>query len=182
MADTYVRSLASGHTKYAVLTSLPADPTAATLTELQAGIDAACRITADSTLGATDDNTVNDPALCDTVSADVPTTSKYDGTWNIFRYFDPTTKNPETGTGGEIGDGLFSAMSELGTTLYVAKRQTLKLSTEDWAEDDPYELFEVMTGTPQDGAAGGAFGGDGYIKKTVKLYVQRHWDGVVATA
>lgn len=171
MADTFVQSLATGHTKYSVMSALPADPAAATLTELQAGIDAACRITADSTLGATDDNTINDPALCDTVAADVPTTSKYDGTFNIFRYFDPTTKNPETGVGAEIGDGLFEAMKVLGTTLYIAKRQTLKLSTEAWAAEDPYELFQVTTGTPQDGT------GDGYIKKTVKLYVQRHWDG-----
>lgn len=176
MADTtYVRSLASGHTKYAVLTALPADPTKATLTELQAGIDAACRITSDSTLGATDDNTVNDPALCDTVSADVPTTSKYDGTWNIFRYFDATTKNPETGVAGDIGDGLFAAMKELGTTLYIAKRQTGKLSTDAWTADDPYELYEVMTGTPQDSD------GEGYIKKSVKLYVQRKYDGAVPT-
>ena len=174
MASTYVRSLASGHTKYSVMTAIPAATGAATLTELNAGIDAACRVAADSTLGASDDNTVNDPALCDTVSADVPTTSKYDGTWNIFRYFDPTTKNPEVGTAGDIGDDLFAAMKTLGTTLYIAKRQTLKLSTEPWAADDPYELFEVITGTPQDGA------GEGYIKKAVKLYVQREWDGAVA--
>lgn len=178
MATTYVRSLASGHTKYSVMTALPADPEAATLVELQAGIDAACRITADSTLGATADNTVSDPALCDTVAADVPTTSKYDGSWNIFRYFDPTTKNPETGVGAEIGDGLFDAMKVIGTTLYVAKRQTLMLSTDDWTAADPYELFEVMTGTPQDGTGSGS-SGDGYIKKTVALYVQRHWNGVV---
>lgn len=176
MADTTVRSLASGHTKYAILTVPPAAFSAALLTELTAGIDGACRMAADSTLGATDDNTVNDPALCDTVSADVPTTSKYEGTFNIFRYFDPTTKNPEVGVAGDVGDALFDAMKALGTTLYVAKRQTLKLSTEDWAATDPYELFEVITGTPQDGA------GEGYIKKTVKLYVQRHWDGVVAGA
>lgn len=173
MATTYVRSLATGHKRISIMTAPPSNPEAATLAELNAGIGAACRIAASSKLGASDDNTVNDPALCDTVAADVPTTSKYDGQFDIFRYFDPATKNPETG----VGDAVFQAMRKRGTTLYIAVRETLKESTEEWAATDPYQLYEVVTGTPQDVES------DGFIKKSVKLYVQQAWeDGVVAAA
>lgn len=178
MVDTaYVRSLSTGKTKLSIMSSLPAVPESATLVEFQAGIDAGCRIVqSDFALGASDDNTVNEPALCDVVSADVPTTAKYDGSVSVFRYFNPVTGKAETGTGGDVGDAVFQAMKLQGTTLFIARRDSMKLSTDPWEDGDEYELFEVITGTPQEG------GQEGYLKKTVKLYVQRAWSGTVGGA
>lgn len=177
MVDAYVRSLSTGKTKLSIMTSLPAAPEGALLTELTAGIDAGPRIiSSDFMLGASDDNTVNEPSLADVVSADVPTTAKYDGAMSVFRYFDPATGKADTGVGADIGDAVFQAMKLQGTTLYIARRDSMKLSNEPWAEGDEYELFEVITGTPQEG------GQEGYLKKTVKLYVQHAWSGTVAAA
>lgn len=177
-----VRSLAAGHTKITVFATEPGATDAAkkalplsTFTGT-GPIDASCRIVASTfKLGATDDETVNEPALCDVVSADVPTQSKYDGQMDIFRYFNEDGQ-PDEGAGGEIGDKLYAAASEMGTTLFIARRDTSKLATENWATGDPYKLFEVITGTPQESPQ------DGYIKTPVKLYVQRAWDGVIASA
>lgn len=174
------RSLAAGRTKLALMATAPASTDA----ELRAlpltaftgsgVIDAACRIAqGDFKLGAKEDKTVSDPALCEEIESEVPTYAQYDGSITPFRYFDDKGQ-PEKGAAGEIGDAVFQAVKKMGTTLWIARRDTSKKSTEDWAPGDEYELFEVVTGTPQE------VGKDGYLKRQVTLYVQRAWVGVVA--
>lgn len=174
------RSLAAGKTKIAIFATIPGtdDLTRKALpvsTFTGDGvIDAACRIAqSDFKLGAKEDKTVSDPALCEEIESEVPTFAQYEGAIAPFRYFDAEGK-AEVGKSGEIGDAVFQAVKKMGTTLYIARRDTSKKSTDPWGAGDEYELFEVVTGTPQEVSK------DGYQKRQVTLYVQRHWDGVVA--
>ena len=176
-----IKSLAAGHTKLAIFATKPATTDAGmaaiTVTAMTATgvLDAACRIAmSDFKLGATDDNTVSDPALCDVVASDVPTTAKYDGQITPFRYFDLETGVPDTSGAGQTGDQVFQALKVMGTTVWIARRDTSKLSTAPWVANDPYIIYECVTGTPQEVPQGG------WIKNPIKLYVQRAWDGVVA--
>lgn len=176
------RALAAGKKKIAIMASKPTAANDAAMEALAASvftgsgvIDAACRIAQDGyKLGAKEDKTVTDSAVCEAVESEVPTFSQYEGSVTVFRYFDETGK-AETGVAGEIGDAVFQAMKKRGTTLWIAQRETSKKSTDAWGAGDEYDLYEVITGTPQQ------VDGDGYIKRTITLYVQRAWSGVVAS-
>jgi hypothetical protein len=61
------KSLSDGHVKVAVLTTAPSNVKSPTVTELNAGIDASCRILSTGfTFGFTDSDKVAEKALCDT--------------------------------------------------------------------------------------------------------------------
>ena len=176
-------ALAAGTTKLALFSSIPGASEAerkalpASVFTGTGVIDAACRIAkSDFKLGAKEDKTVTDPALCDQVESEVPTFAQYEGSITPFRYF-KDGKPEATGTpGGEIGDAVYQALKTMGTRLWIARRDTSKKSTEAWAVGDEYELFEVVTGSPQQ------VEGEGYIKRPITLYVQRAWTGVVGGA
>lgn len=180
MAGPYVRSLAAGHTKIAIFATKPgatdtlmAAIPIATITGTGV-LDAAPRILAsDFKLGADDDDTVNEPALSEETAADVPTHGKLSGMITAFRYFS-SLGVPEVGSGGDLGDAVFQAIKTKGTTLWIARRDTSKLSGDSWATGDPYEIYEVITGTPQQTPL------EGYIKNPVKLFPQKRWVGTVA--
>lgn len=173
------KSLAAGHTKLiladSALMAAAADKTALSLaTDLATTTDISCRIAqSDFKLGPSGANTVSDPALCDQVAADVPTTSKFDGNITPFRYFDATGK-AETGAGGDVGDAAFQAVSVMGATIWLLRRDTSKLSTDALEVGDEYQLFECVCDdyqeTPQ----------DGWIKHPTPLFVQNRWKGVIA--
>lgn len=171
------RSLAAGRTKLAVFATKPTGNLAALAPTVFTGtgvIDASCRVSREGfNLGATDSDSFSDPALCEEVAAETPGPSKYEGNLPVFRYFDAEGK-AETGTGGEIGDALFQALKEKGTTLWIARRDTSRKSQEAWAAGDEYEIYEVITDEPKEAPQ------DGYIKRSVKLFVQSRVKGVVA--
>lgn len=172
------KSLAAGHTKLiladSALMSAADDKTALSLaTDFATMTDISCRIAqSDFKLGPSGSNTVSDPAVCDEIAADVPTSSKYDGNITPFRYFDETGK-AETGTGGEIGDAAFQAVKEKGATIWILRRDTSKLSTDALEVGDEYQLFECVCDdyqeTPQ----------DGWIKHPTPLFVQNRWKGTL---
>lgn len=171
------RSLAAGHTKLAIFATKPSGDLAALPVSAFTGpgvIDAACRVAmADFSLGAVDSETFTDQALCEEVAAETPGSSKYEGNITPFRYFDSEGK-AEVGVAGEIGDALFQAVKEKGTTLWIGRRDTSKKSKEDWGQGEEYKLFEVITDEPKESSQ------EGYIKHPVKLFVQSVTRGVVA--
>lgn len=176
MADLGILTLADGKKKISVMSTAPVDLKAPTVTELTAGIDAACRVVkSDFTLGPTGSDTVEETPLCAQGNGKAWGPSNYEGSMSVFRYFDPTTGAPETGGSGAVGDELFQAVKVKGTQLWIALRETSKDSTEAWAADDEVQVYTVQTDDPQNDD------GQGYIKRVVKLTVlAAELDGKVA--
>lgn len=170
------KSLADGRIKLSIMSSKPADPLAPTVTELEAGIDAAMRIlSSDFKLGPVASDTVDEKPIGQEGNSKVFTTSNYEGHITPFRYFDATGKAEVSGVGGEIGDAVFQAVKVKGTRLWIAKRFTSKKSTAAWAAEDEVEVYEVVTDNAQDAEA------TGYIKKLLDLSVDEAWlNGAVA--
>ena len=176
MADLGILTLADGKKKISVMATPPANLKAPTVTELAAGIDAACRIVkSDFSLGPTGSETVDETPLCVKGNGKAWGPSNYEGSMSVFRYFDPATGAPEVGGAGKIGDELFQATKVKGTQLTVALRETSKDSTEAWAADDEVQVYSVQTDDPQNDD------GQGYIKRVIKLSVlSAELDGKVA--
>lgn len=158
-----VKSLADGHTKLAVLAIAPADPTAITLTELQAGLDASCRIAKNGyTLGPTASETFADPALCEDVNATVWGASNFESSIPVFRYFDDTTQlvDPE-------GDEVYESLKEKGTEVWLVERESLKKSTDEWEAGDVVSVYRALLDNPQK-----ASDRTGYIKNVIAPAIQ----------
>lgn len=168
------RSLADGHIKFTLLTAEPDDPRAPTATELNAGIDASCRILAsDFSWSAGDSDKVNEKALCTEGNANSLGASNFNGGITPFRYFDAATKNAHA-----TEDAVFAAVKVKGTELWGYARKTAKKSTEAWAADDEIYLGgKVLTDEPQTPSDGG-----GYIKTRVPLEFQEGYPNIEVAA
>lgn len=168
------RSLADGKTKFTVLTAEPVDPTSPTITELNAGIQAAANILAsDFTWGAADSDTIAERSLADKNNVNAYSASNYTAGVTPFRYFDDTTGAPDPAE-----DTLFAALKEKGTELWCYARRTGKDAGEVWAADD--EIFlgaKVITDEPQPPSDSG-----GYIKFRVPMQVQEAYPFIAAAA
>lgn len=160
------RSLADGKIKLSIMSVKPASMDGATLTELNAGIDAACSILASNfKLGPTGSDKQAEKSLCTAGNANSLGASNAEGEITIFRYFG-TNGQAEVSGAGTIGDAAFQAVKTKGTTVWIAKRFTSKASTDPWAAGDEVQVYECLTDNPVDGEA------TGYIKKTIPLEVQ----------
>ncbi len=168
------KSLADGHVKIAVLTTKPANIFAPTVAELNAGINAACRILAsDFTWSATDSDKVNEKAVCDVNNVNALGASNFSAAMTIFRYF-----NAGTGVADPTEDSLFTATKVKGTSLWIYGRETGKLETVAWAAGDEIALGgEVLTDEIQNPANAG-----GYIKRRVPLEPQSMRTNLAAAA
>ena len=166
------RSLADGHTKFTILTSKPANPAAPTVAELNAGIDASCRILfSDFVWSAADSDTVDEKALCDVGNAQGLAASNWEGSITPFRYF------TAGGAADPTEDAVFAAIKTKGTSLWCYARETSKLSTEAWAAaDEIYLGGEVSTDTPKKPES------TGYIKRPTRLLFQKGYDNISAAA
>jgi hypothetical protein len=166
------KSLADGHIKVAVLTTEPANPAAPTVAELNAGIDASCRILSnDFVWGATDSDKVAEKALCDLNNVNAFGSSNYQTAMSIWRYF-----NAGTGVADPTEDSLFTAVKTKGTSLWVYVRETGKLSTAAWAAaDEIYLGGKVLVDNHQPPSDRG-----GYIKRRVPLEPQQMYDDIAA--
>jgi hypothetical protein len=156
-----MRMLSKGRTKVAVLTTKPADPAKPTVTELDAGIEASCKIPSSMwTWRAGDPTTETDSPLCVESDNEVPVADKYDTGFGVYREF------AAEGGFDPLEDALFEAVRVRGTTLWVYARKTDKLSKEAWAADDEIYLGgELLTGTPKNVEGG-------FIKFEVPLFAQ----------
>src|SRR4051794_7190123 len=103
------KSLADGHTRVAILSVKPAIPSAPTVAELEAGIDASCRInSADYNVTATASETVDEKELCVEGNAIAFGPSNATVEFTPFRYFE-SDGTPEEQIAEEIGDAVFQA-------------------------------------------------------------------------
>jgi hypothetical protein len=160
------KSLADGTIKLAILSSKPANPLAPTVSELNAGIDASCRIlSSDYLLGATDSDKIAEKELCKAGNSNALGPSNYQAALTPFRYWNTTTDASDV-----VEDTVYQALRSKGATLYLYERQTSKLSTEAWANGDEVSGFEVVTDNPQKPSETG-----GYIKRRVPMEVQDAW-------
>ena len=160
------RVLADEHTKFTILTTAPADPSAPTVTELNAGIDASCLVFADDfRWTATDSEKVGERRLCEGTAAQSNGISNYDVGFTAWRWFDSTT-----GAVDATADELFEAVKVKNTTLWGYVRRNGKAHDADWAADDEFALGgEVLTDTPQTD-------GTGFIKYRIPLSAQAMTD------
>lgn len=176
MAMLPPRTFAEQNRKLTVLTAPPTEALGAlTVTTLESGLDASCRVTqADTRLRATASETLNQPAVCEPASASVPARSNYEGQLGVFRYFDETSP----GAADPEGDVLFQAVKVKGTPVYVVERLTGKAWDAPWEAGDEYSVFAVTTDNWQRQEDPHA----GYIHVVVPLTVQdAELNGVVAT-
>lgn len=157
------KTLADGRIKLTALTEKPDDLKALTLTELAAGIDLQCRIMfSDFRLSPTGSDTINDEkALCDVGNPVAFGASNYEGSVTPFRYLD------ENGAPEAAEDDAYETLKEKGTELWLVKRIGPEHDVE-WAAGDIYDVFHVITDTPQDPSSM-----SGFIKKIVPLGVQK---------
>lgn len=171
------KSKAEGREKWILLSAPPADPTAVTLTEAQAGIDASCALSsADSRISAAASATFSDPAICDEIAVTEFGQSNYEGTIAPFRFWTDDGAS-EVGTDEQVRDEVFQAVKEKDTEIYVLLRDTSKRSREDLAAGDEYELYQVVTDTPQRPSSR-----EGYQKRLVPLAIRNAWTGEIAGA
>lgn len=169
------KSKAEGREKWILLSAPPANPEAVTLAEATAGIDASCAISsADSRISAAASATFSDPAICDEIAVTEFGQSNFEGNVAPFRYFDELGAS-ETGTGdAEVRDEVYQALKEKDTEMYVLIRDTSKRSREDLAAGDEYELYQVVTDTPQRPSSR-----EGYQKRIVPLAIRNAWQGEI---
>lgn len=168
------RSLADGHEKIIILTEEPNDPEQPTLTELQAGIDAAPNILAsDWSFSATDSETFSERAVAEESNANAYGVSNYQFGMTVFREFDETT-----GAADPTADTLFAAVKTKGTRIWVYSRKTGKKSTDALAATDEIRLgAEVLVDNPQEPSDAG-----GYIKARIPGQVQKAWPNTTVAA
>ena len=126
-------ALAAGTTKLALFSSIPGASEAerkalpASVFTGAGVIDAASRIAkSDFKLGAKEDKTVTDPALCDQVESEVPTFAQYEGSITPFRYFKDGKPEASTAPGGEIGDAVYPAVRVCGSLVVTRRRSRLR--------------------------------------------------------
>jgi hypothetical protein len=159
------RTIADKRERWVWLETEPADPTAVTAAEANAGIRMECDLlSSDSRLSPTASDTINERAICESTNAQAPTNGNAEGRLAVFRDIDPDTGLPVAS-----GDEVFAAVSTKGTRGWVLKSKG-PLYTEDFAADHPYSLYEVVTDEPQEPSDRG-----GYIKDVVPLLVQDFW-------
>lgn len=166
------RSLADGKTRFTVCTTKPAVPASPTITELNAGLQAAANILAsDFTWGAADSDTVAERSLADKNNVNALAASNYNAGVTAFRYFDAVTGNIDA-----TADALFAAMQEKGTELWCYARRSGKDADALWAASD--EIFlgaMVITDEPQPPSDLG-----GYTKFRVPMQVQEAYPFITA--
>ena len=119
-----------------------ADYHAPTVSELTAGIDLSCLITAaDYSLGATGDDSIADPAMCDSTNSSVPGRTTYEAAMNFFRF-------NET-----VDDVAWATFTGKGISGYLVERLGHAVGTKAhevaWTAADEVSVYEVITNTPQ---------------------------------
>lgn len=166
-----IRSLAEGRIKLTLLTTKPANPAAPTAAELNAGIDASCKVTKDGFRWTmTDSDTIDDAPLCVTGKAVAPGPDNYDLAIQIYRYW------LVAGGADPAEDVLYDALKTKGTTMWGYVRITDKLGTENWVAGEEIHLgVEFWNDWPQhvDG---------GWIKLRVPLRANQGWPHITVAA
>lgn len=161
-----MKSLADGHEKVTILTTAPAVPGAPTAAELNAGIDASLAILAsDWNFAPTPSESFNERAVGEVDNPEAFGVSNGQFGATIFRQFDAGT-----GQVDDTADVVFAAVKVKGTTVWVYARESGKLASADWEDDDEIRYgAEVLTDTPTKPGQGG------YVKGRVEGKVQKSY-------
>ncbi len=163
------RLLAEQRERWVILSAKPADPENPTVTELDAGVRAECFFTTNTRLSATGSQTANEASLCDTASAQTPTTRQWEGSLEVFHDLDPDTGLPVEG-----GDGVHDALNAYGEKVWLTRLRG-PLYTEPIAAGQPQTTFEVVLDAEQDPADR-----TGSFKSVIPVFVHNEWKGEVA--
>jgi len=163
------RVLADGRTKFTILTTSPADPSAPTASELNAGIDLSSKVLAEGfTWTPADSDKVAEAALDDTANSNSLGRDNLSLGFTLWRYY---LAGGGVDTSADAG---FTAVKEKGTTLWGYVRKSDKLATEAWATGDEIILgAEFIVDTPQDPGAGG------FLKMRIPCEPQSGWPHIV---
>lgn len=169
-----LKTLADGHKRVFILAAKPANPEAPTAAELEAGIDASCRLLkSDYRISADASDTISDAELCSTTNAQAFGAGNYSAAFTSFRFFDATTP----GVADPIGDEVFQALKEKGATIYIAERETNKEYDLPFAAGDEVSVYELLLDNPVKPSDQG-----GYIKRSHAPAVQNAWEYVTVAA
>ena len=168
------KALADGNIRVAILATRPADPNAPTVTELEAGIDASCRLLkSDYRISAAASDTIADAELCSSTNAQAFGAGNYEGVLTPFRYWDST----DPGKHDTEGDVVFQALKSKGAVVWVAERATGLTYDTAWAAGQEVNVYELLLDNPTKPSDQG-----GYHKVTQVPAVQNAWEfGTVAT-
>lgn len=169
------RSLADGRTRVAILTTAPADPTAPTKTELDAGLNAAGQILAsDFEFSLADSDRVSDMKPLDQeTNQESLGPSNTTVALTLFRYFDVVTGDPD-----DAEETVYEAVKDKGTELWIYARETGASSKDAWAVGDEIYLgAHVITDSLQRPTTTG-----GYIRRRLSVAVQDSWPNLVVAA
>lgn len=157
-----IKTLADGRITLLALTKAPAKFNAPTVQELTAGKVISCQLSkADFQLGATGDAEITEQAMCAAGEGKAPGQTSYDGQVTPFRYL------TEEGVPDDESEIAWNLLRKKGTTLYLVKRMGPD-HDKPFTTGQEISIYEVITGTPTDPSD--PF--NGYIKSTVKLFVQ----------
>ena len=169
------KALADGNIRVAVLATKPADPKALTVAEIEAGIDASCRVLkSDYRISAAASDTIADAELCSSTNAQVFGAGNYEGIITPFRYWDST----DLGKSDAEGDLVFQALRQKGATVFIVERMTGLAYDVPWAAGQEVNVYELLLDNPTKAGEAG-----GYIKYSQAPAVQNAWEfGTVAAA
>lgn len=163
------RLLAEQRERWVILDTKPEDPENPTVAELDAGIRAECFFTTNTRLSATGSATVNEASLCDSASAQTPSTRQWEGSIEVFRDLDPDTGLPVSG-----GEAVYDALNAYGEKVWLTRLRG-PLYTEPIAADQPQTTFEVVLDAAQDPSSR-----EGSFKEVIPVFVHNEWKGEVA--
>ena len=167
-----VRLLADAKDTLLLLEDMPDDPQNATAADVT-GENVSCSVgKAGFVLGAGAPTTTEDTALCTEGETQIPTAKTYEVTANIYRFFDPETKqiDPEE-------DFLFQAVKEFGSEIVVAYRQGGKEHTEPAEAGDEWSFYKLVAG-----GMGRSTETGGYSKRVAHLSVTEAHEDVTLSA
>ena len=168
-----VRVLADGKIKFTILTTAPVNPAAPTAAELNAGIDASCKVAmADFRWTPTNSDSVDDAALCTSSNAKARGRGNAECAFTVYRWF--TT----AGAIDTAADTVFAAAKTAGTNLYgYVRKDSSKPATAAWAADDEIHMGALVeTDHPQTRSGGS------YIGDHIPCFVQDFWPQIKVAA
>lgn len=158
-----VKTLADAKTKVSLLTTVPADLSAITTTELTAGIDVSCLLAKSGTrFSATGSDTIADQAWCDEANTQVFGASNYEAAAAVFWMLDSAD-----GSYAAADNTAYEALKAKGTRVVFVLREGPDYG-DAWAAADVYDAFEVITDNPQKPTET-----SGYIKRIIPMLVQK---------
>ena len=142
MAPTGPKMLNTANRKLVWVPTI-ANIAAPTATELNAGVEITCLVTAaDFVLGVTSNETINDPAVCDDINTSVPLRANVEASMNFFRFKDAAD---------DLG---WTTFTEMGLQGYLVQRigqieDTERQEDVPFVAADQVQVYEAVTHDPR---------------------------------